>query len=91
MIESVPYDELKISENEFIRKFSFDSDPEDLKWHQDEENRLVVVLSDGGWFFQMENCLPIPLCVLNSFHIPKMEWHRVIRGDDDLIIKIYKS
>ena len=56
-----PYTDTVISPNEIIRVFSCNTNPDDLKWHRDAEDRFVVIMDDGGWYFQMENCLPFCL------------------------------
>lgn len=71
-----------------IRKFSFDVDPEELVWHRDREDRYVEVLDGEGWSIQYDNEIPMTLELGDSFFIKKNSWHRVIKGNSDLIIKI---
>ena len=68
-----------------IRKFSHDIDPVELIWHRDLKNREVKLVSGKGWKIQLENKLPQDL---DSVIIPKLSWHRVIKGEEDLIISI---
>jgi len=75
------YSQKNISSNKFERVFSSDVPETELKWHRDKENRLVEVLKDTDWYFQMDNELPIPLK-------PKETYHRVIKGTGDLKILI---
>jgi hypothetical protein len=82
------YSQKNISSNKFERVFSSDVPETELKWHRDKENRLVEVLKDTDWYFQMDNELPIPLKKGVKFEIPKETYHRVIKGTGDLKILI---
>lgn len=70
------------------RTFLPDVDDEELKWHQDLNDRKVTVIEDGGWSFQMEDDLPNKLSSAEQFYIPKFVWHRVIKGKGNLIVEI---
>ena len=70
------------------RTFSPDVDSEELKWHQDLKDRKVTVIENVGWQFQMEDCLPNKLSVAEQIYIPKLAWHRVIKGTGKLIVDI---
>jgi hypothetical protein len=39
----------------------------------------------------MENSLPVKLSNAEQFSIPKFVWHRVIKGNGDLIVEIVES
>lgn len=80
--------EQKIENGKIIRKFSPDVDTEELKWHQDEKDRIVKVLQSGNWQLQIEDDLPNKLQKDQLFRIPKFVWHRVIKGDRELIVEI---
>jgi len=71
------------------RVFSKDVDPEELKWHRDEEDRTVIPLNQNDWQFQRDNCLPEPIS--KEIEIKRGEWHRVIKGTTDLEVKIIKG
>lgn len=75
-------------EGKIIRTFFPDTEEEELKWHQDLKDRKVTILEDGGWQFQMENSLPNKLSVAEQIFIPKLVWHRVIKGSGKLIVEI---
>ena len=77
-----------IKEGKLVRVFTPDVSVDELKWHQDLRDRKVTVVEDGGWSFQMENFLPINLSESKEFSIPKFVWHRVIKGDGNLIVEI---
>jgi quercetin dioxygenase-like cupin family protein len=61
-----------------------------LLWHRDLENRTVEILEGDGWKFQKENKLPVELKEGVRIFIPALEWHRVIKGNTNLKIKIYE-
>lgn len=71
-----------------IRTFSEDVDSEELKWHQDQKDRIVKVVESQNWFFQKDNELPIKLEKGQTIFIPKLVWHRVIKGDNNLVVEI---
>lgn len=68
-----------------IRKFSQDIDPIDLMWHRDLKNRSIKLLEGSGWKIQLDNSLPLDF---NEIIIPKLIWHRVIKGSGDLVVEI---
>ena len=83
-----PYSEEK-HENFIVRTFSQNLDENELKWHQDKEDRIVIPLNQTNWMFQRENELPEQ--ITSEIKIRANEWHRVIKGDGDLMVKIYKK
>ena len=82
-----PYKDKK-SKDFFIREFSSDTPTFELVWHRDKNDRVVEVIQSNGWKFQMDNELPKTLESGNVVEIPKETFHRVIKGEGDLIIKI---
>ena len=83
-----PYIEKVINENIRIRKF-FASTPEgQLVWHRDRQDRVVEVLGGKGWMFQRDDSIPVQISVGTIFEIRANEWHRIIKGSGDLIVKI---
>ncbi len=92
-MSSVPYKEDLVNENIFIRKFSIDIEPNELKWHWDEEDRTFEVISGEGWLFQRDNQLPFSLTKGNTININKNEYHRIIKNHNtknELVIKLIK-
>lgn len=87
-INKKPYLENKISENIYLRIFKFDINPYHLKWHTDSEDRIVEVIKNINWKFQFDDELPFIL--KENIYIKKNIWHRIIKGDDELILKITK-
>jgi hypothetical protein len=83
----LPFEQIE-KEGKLIRTFSTDVDSEELMWHQDLKDRNVTVIEGNGWLFQMENELPIKLEDAKQIFIPKLAWHRVLKGNDRLIVEI---
>lgn len=83
----LPFSEKKIN-NYYIRKFSENVDSDELKWHRDKEDRIVFPVEKTNWMFQRENQLPEPID--KEIKIRANEWHRVIKGTGDLVIRVYK-
>jgi hypothetical protein len=85
---SKPYKE-EFNTEFMIRTFSGDVDEFELKWHWDEDDRLVEVIGSTDWKFQFDNELPINMD--SSIFIPKGVIHRVIKGSGELKVRIYKK
>lgn len=88
MVNDKPYEETPVSKEYVIRIFKNGVEEEELKWHFDEEDRVVEVMGKTTWRFQFDNELPFIL--ESSLFIPRGKWHRVIKGEGDLIVKIFK-
>jgi len=82
----LPFDEEWISENESIRLFNEDTFNEELKWHFDDEDRIIESIGETDWKFQFDNQLPIEL--KGQIKIKRGEYHRLIKGSGDLKISI---
>ena len=78
----------KYIDNEIVRYFSESVDDEELIWHRDKKTRDIEVVSGDGWQLQMDNELPEDLKKGKIYRIPKMEYHRVIKGTSQLVLKI---
>ena len=83
-----PFKEKKTHSNISIREFSSNVDSSELIWHKDKEDRIVEVLQNSNWMFQMDN--ELPKLLVDKLFIPKETYHRVIKGDGDLVVKITK-
>lgn len=83
-----PYKDIKVIDNCIVREFSEDIDPIELLWHRDLQKRTVTVLEGKGWYFQKDNELPVELKEGARIFINALEWHRVIKGNTPLVIKI---
>jgi len=87
-----PYTDLEITDKYVIREFSQNIDPIELMWHRDNEDRTVEVLEAGkGWQFQYDERLPLEFKQGVRIFIRKHDWHRVIKGKGNLILKIEKN
>lgn len=84
----LPFIQTDLSENIKIRVFDSKTDSGEFTWHRDREDRIVEVIDGQDWYLQLDNELPKKLIKENKYLIPKGVYHRVIKGDDDLKIKI---
>lgn len=73
-----------------IRTFDINKSQDEYVWHKDKEDRHIEVIEGSGWRFQPQNCLPFLLQRGIKFHIKKNEYHRLIKGETDLKIRITK-
>jgi len=85
--QNLPFDEI-IDNNVSIRVFKHDVNPELFVWHRDKEDRIIECNHKTNWLFQRDNELPISFD--KKIFIEKETWHRVIKGDGDLELKIKK-
>jgi len=74
----------------YERTFSKDLSENELKWHWDEEDRYVICENNTDWKFQFDNQLPIEIKRNEPIFIKKGEYHRIIKGNNDLKLKIKK-
>ena len=70
------------------RVFDQEVEEEDLVWHRDRKKRKIEVLESGNWKLQLDNNRPILLEKGMTYTIPKMVYHRVIKGQYDLVLRI---
>lgn len=91
MVNKVPYREIQISSGsteKVVRKFGDDINSDELKWHRDDEDRIIYKVHETDWMIQMDNELPGNIEQVTK--IPKGMWHRLIKGTDDLELIIEK-
>jgi hypothetical protein len=88
-VKAKPYKDLEVTNEHIIREFDENIDPIELKWHRDNENRVVEIVGKTDWKLQLENQLPVS--INQPISIPKGEWHRVIKGNGKLTLKIIKE
>jgi hypothetical protein len=84
----LPFQENKLSDNTFIREFKQDTDSGEFMWHRDYENRIVESIGDTDWLIQIDNELPKQ--INEKVFIPMGAYHRLIKGTEDLKIKLKK-
>jgi hypothetical protein len=89
MISNKPFIEEKIEESVVLRTFLVNTNPNELFWHWDLEDRWVEAIEPNDWQFQFDNEIPIE--INKQIHIPAGKIHRVIKGSTDLKIKIIKK
>jgi hypothetical protein len=74
-----------------LRRFPKELDEEFLVWHRDRQSRNVKVVSGNGWMLQLDNKLPVRLEEDIDYYIPEMVYHRLLKGDGDLVLEIIKE
>ena len=85
----LPFSDQRVGEREIIRTFDESIDPIELMWHRDDEDREIEAVSETDWYIQLENELPKKFT--ERIFIPRHEWHRLIKGSGELVIKIKKG
>ena len=85
---SKPYTDIETTNTYIIREFNENVDPIELLWHRDNESRTIEILEDTNWYIQLDDNLPTSL--KEHIFIPKHTYHRLIKGDGTLKLKIYK-
>ena len=71
-----------------IRTFDIKRPATDYVWHRDKEDRTIKLLEGEGWQLQIQDCLPFLLNLNQEIRIPKMVYHRLIKGYNTLRIEI---
>ena len=85
-----PFTETKVKHNLFLREFKSNLRQEELIWHMDREDRIIEIIKSDNWYIQMDNELPKLLIEGKRYKIDRMTYHRLIKGEGDLVIKLYK-
>ena len=85
---TLPFQETKISDNTFIREFSQDTDSGEFMWHRDFESRIIESIGETDWLVQLDDELPKK--IEGEILIPMGVYHRLIKGNGDLKIKVIK-
>ena len=84
---SLPYTDIEVTDKYIIREFNENIDPIELMWHRDDEDRTIEILGETNWKVQLDNELPTSLN--KPIFISRHKWHRVIKGDGNLKLKIH--
>ena len=90
MVVSFPFKQEE-KEGYLLREFKQSVDSEELIWRRDKKDRLVEVVKSHNWMIQLDNQLPIRLEEGKKYFIPKEVYHRVHKGDGNLVVKIYEN
>jgi hypothetical protein len=85
----LPFQETKLSDNTFIREFKQDTDSGEMVWHRDREDRIIESIGNTDWLIQIDNELPKE--INKEVFIPMGVYHRLIKGTNDLKIKLIKN
>lgn len=86
--ENKPYVDRPRLKGSFVRTFKASIHPEELTWHKDSQNRLVIVMKGENWKLQFDNELPVILEIGNVYTIKKEVYHRLIKGNGELMLYI---
>jgi hypothetical protein len=78
----------KIEDGYHIRTFTENVEDSELVWHRDKEDRIVESVGKTNWMIQIDN--KVPKVIEGEFFIPKNTYHRVIKGDGNLTVKVKK-
>lgn len=89
MKSNFPFEEEWISEKTSSRVFSESLEEDELKWHFDEEDRIIECVGETDWLFQFDDCLPQK--IEGKIEIRKGVWHRLIKGEGDLKLLITRK
>ena len=85
--EDLPFKE--IEENGIKRRvFKEHVNDHELKWHFDKKDRKVKIVKSNGWQIQLEDKLPKFMNEGETLFISKGVYHRVIKGQGDLVVEI---
>lgn len=71
-----------------IRTFLRDVEEEELVWHRDHSHRAIHILQGHGWKLQKDDELPVELEIGKDYYILKDEYHRLLKGEGDLVLRI---
>ena len=79
------YEKHGTKESYKIRTFK---DECDSIWFKEEDTQRVRVFSGHGWRLQIGDTQPILLEQGEKYNIPKNRFHRIIKGEGNLVIRL---
>ena len=82
----LPFIEEYLGGDVYIRVF--DENESEFEWHRDAEDRIVELIDTTDWLFQFDDALPF--MIDDIIFIPKETYHRIIKGDLGLKLRITK-
>ena len=85
----LPFQETKLGNNVFIREFDKNIDSGEFVWHRDREDRVIKSIGKTDWLIQIDNELPKE--INEEVFRPMGVYHRLIKGTNDLKIKLIKN
>ena len=83
-----PYTE-EIKDGYVLREFLESTPSFEFVWHRDKEDRVIQATHDNNWSFQLDNEIPQRIDK-NKLFIPRETYHRLIKGNGNLVLKIWK-
>ena len=86
-MEEKIYSDKVLDDNTFIRTFDKNIHQNELLWHRDERDRIIKSLKNNDWKIQIDGCLPTNIDD-EQISIPKDVYHRLIKGDGELVIMV---
>lgn len=86
---SLPFKETKISDNSYLREFKQETNSNEFVWHRDREDRVIESVYETDWSIQIDN--ELPMRINGKIEIPMSKYHRLIKGNGDLTIKVVKN
>jgi len=86
-----PYFETRLENDTIYRRFEGTVEETDLVWHRDASDRQIKVVEGQGWQLQFDNELPIQLEEGKTYFIQREQYHRLIKGDGNLVIEIVEE
>ena len=84
----LPFQENKLGDNTFIREFSQITNSGEFMWHRDREDRIIESIETTDWKIQLDN--ELPKNIEGEIFIPMGVYHRLIKGTNNLKIKLIK-
>jgi len=83
-----PYTE-EIKDGYILREFLESTPSFEFVWHRDKQDRVIQATHDNDWLFQLDNEPPKRIDK-NKLFIPKETYHRLIKGNGNLVLKIWE-
>ena len=83
-----PYSE-EIKDGYILREFLESTPSFEFVWHRDKQDRVIQATHDNDWLFQLDNESPKRI-EKNKLFIPKETYHRLIKGNGNLVLKIWE-
>lgn len=83
-----PYTE-EIKDGYILREFLESTPSFEFVWHRDKQDRVIQATHDNDWLFQLDNQPPKRIDK-NKLFIPKETYHRLIKGNGNLVLKIWE-
>lgn len=86
-----PFNETKLFGNRVLREFAANTNPDDLVWHRDREDRKLSMKEGRGWMLQLDNQLPVIMESGKIYEVKAGVYHRLIKGNGRLVLEIHKG